>query len=349
MSDITYRVRTSTGIQTIDPRAGHTLPHEHVLLDIRVWWEGEGHWAQQDPDEPFVERVLSQLARDPQAVTRENMVLSDWYLAAKELSAARQAGCQLMVDLTVAGLDPQWSLTARASRQAEISVVFGVGRYLHETLKPDDLAKDVSQLADVWTGQIEHGIDGQLPGIIGEIGTGPEISPAEMVSLQAAGRVAEQSGLPVNVHVHPYARQALNALRILDDAGADLSKVAVSHCDGELDIDWLVQVLQTGCYVEFDMFGTGPDRHVQGRGYPTDTERIGALAELVDQGWSAQLLLSHDICHRNSLMRYGGWGYGHIGRVIQPALESAIGTDQTYQLLAVNPLRLLHLEPGKTT
>ena len=341
MEGPTHTVRTAAGPLRISASEGYVLPHEHVIVDVRVWWEGDGRWDEVDLDEPAVLDCLEDLARQPQKVTRENMILSDWYLAGKELFRARESGCRVLVDLTTDGLDPQPDLVMRAARLADLEVVFGVGRYLAETLSEADRAVSVEELSDRWLQQVAEGRDGWLPGIIGEIGTGEEIAACEAVSLRAAARVQQQTRLPINVHVHPYARQALHALRMLEEAGADLSKVAVSHCDGELDLDWLNEVLSTGCYVEMDMFGTGPARQVQGRGYPSDEERVSAVTALVDQGWADRLLLSHDICHRNSLSTFGGWGYAHIANAIRPTLVDAIGDEGAFRIMHVNPLRLL--------
>lgn len=341
MEGSAYTVRAARGPLRIAAEEGYVLPHEHVIVDVRVWWEGEGRWDEVDLDEPAVLDSLEDLARQPQKVTRENMILSDWYVAGKELFRARESGCRVLVDLTTDGLGPEPDLVMRAAGLAGLEVVFGVGRYLAETLSDADRAVGVDQLTERWMLQVVEGRDGWLPGIIGEIGTGEVIAPSEAVSLRAAARVQQQTGLAINVHVHPYARQALRALQMLEEAGADLSKVAVSHCDGELDLSWLTKVLSTGCYVEMDMFGTGPAREVQGRGYPSDDDRVTAVTALVDQGWADRLLLSHDICHRNSLSVFGGWGYAHIAKSIRPKLVDAIGVDGAFEIMNVNPLRLL--------
>jgi len=319
---------------------GYVLPHEHIVLDARVWWEGPGDWNDLDPlDGAGLD--TARIARFPQAVVRENMVLSDWYVAAQELRLARAAGCQLVADLTVHGLDPHRTLAVRAADLAGLDVVLGVGRYLDPTLSDQDRATTPEQLVDEWIAQVEEGWEGLLPGIIGEIGTSETITPSEETSLRAAARVQLASGLAINVHVHPYARQALAAIRLLDQEGADLARVAISHCDGDLDLDWLRRLLATGVYVEMDMFGTGPERIVAGRGYPSDSERVETAVALCAEGFSTRLLFSHDICHRNSLHRNGGWGYDHIPRTIVPALRERLGDPLAEQLTSLNALRLL--------
>lgn len=340
MADRPVRVRTAHGPKPFSSEGGYVLPHEHIVVDVRVWWEGPGNWDDLDaPDDAYLD--TDRIARLPQAVVRENMVLSDWYVAAQELRLARAAGCQLLADLTVHGLNPHRTLAVRAADLAGLDVVLGVGRYLDPTLSVEERAKTPEQLVDEWTAEVQEGFNGLLPGIIGEIGTSETITPAEEASLRGAARVQLDTGLPVNVHVHPYARQALAAIALLDQAGADLSRVAISHCDGDLDLNWLRRVLATGVHVEMDMFGTGPDRLVAGRGYPSDQERVDALIQLCEEGFSTRLLLSHDICHRNSLHRYGGWGYDHIPHKIVPMLREHFDDRLTEELTSLNALHLL--------
>lgn len=332
-------VRTVAGVRRFEPDAGHVLPHEHIWIDLRVWWERDDPW--QLHDEPPLEEVSDEVRRRPQATVRENLVLADWYLAAAELDEARQHGCQLVVDLTVDGLDPRPSVAAKAANLAGLDLVVGVGRYLAEALPPQELDRSVDELVDEWVRRAEEGVDGATVGVIGEIGTGEQLAPGEITSLRAAARTQQATGLAVNVHVHPYARTALDALRILDVEGADLSRVAISHCDGTTDVDWLLSVLETGCYVEFDQLGTGPSRLIQGKGYPSDQDRLDLVQSLADAGHADRLLLSHDICMRNSLRRHGGWGYAHLGETLLPQLRDRIGDELAGRITAHNPLRLL--------
>lgn len=342
MDGDSYPVRTTDGVRDLWPHHGHTLPHEHILLDLRVWWEGPGDWRDLDPTgQDLLPETQDAVSRRPQGVTRENLVLADSYLAAKELREARASGCQLLVDLTCQGLHPQPHQARIAAQLAGLDIVLGVGRYLGPTLDKAERHIDAQTLAARWIHQANDGIDGLLPGIIGEIGTSEAITSDEVTSLRAAAWTQQTTGLAINVHVHPYARQALHALQILDNEGADLSRVVISHCDGELDLRWLQRVLDTSCYAEFDQFGTGPHRLIQGRGYPSDHDRIRALAELCDRGYAERLLLSHDICMRSSLRHNGGCGYAHLAEAVAPLLIRTVGEQTVHQLMNVNPLRLL--------
>lgn len=345
MTRRTFKVITAGGTREFDPSAGHVLPHEHVIIDMRVYWEGEGRWDDLDaPDQQLGPRSIDAHRRLPQGTSRENLVLADWYTAALELADAKDNGCQLVVDLTTNGLDPQPRTAMKAFDLAGLPAVISVGRYLGHSLDDAQLAADADALASEWLSAIDSGVDGYHVGMIGEIGTSAEISPTEHTSLVAAARTQRASGLPLNIHVDPFGRQGNRILDVLEGEGADLQKVALSHCDGDIDVDWLSSLAARGAYVEFDLFGTNPEWVILGRGFNSDAERLEAIAELVARGYGERVLLSHDICMKNSLKRHGGWGYGHVGATILPRLDDLLGVEIRELLSAENPLRHLSVE-----
>lgn len=150
----------------------------------------------------------------------------------------------------------------------------------------------------------------------------------------------------MNIHVHPYARQAVRAVEIATAAGANPLKLAVSHLDCDLQPEDLRELVERGVYVEFDNFGTSRQRRVGLRGYPDDAERLDAVEDLIELGYGSQILLLHDINHRNSLRAHGGWGYAHLAESVTPKLNQRFGPGMTRQLTARNPLNFLHLSDG---
>jgi predicted metal-dependent phosphotriesterase family hydrolase len=92
------------------------------------------------------------------------------------------------------------------------------------------------------------------------------------------------------------------AADILQDAGADLSRVVMGHLDTSLHRPW--------------------------RGWLRPV--------LIDH-----LLLSHDICYKIQLQAYGGYGYAHLLRNIVPRLQLlGIGAEQLRRILVENPRRI---------
>lgn len=345
MSGRSFRIRTARGFTDISDADGVVLPHEHIIVDSRVWWEGEGDWREFD-DPALVEATHpAALHAHPQSTLRENMLLSDWYLGAQELRLARDAGTQLVVDLTVLGCGPSAEMAARAADLAGVDLVISAGRYLEAALPPEEYGVSEDELVDRWTTQILSAPAHLQPGIIGEIGTSWDITETEAVSLRAAGRVQSMTGLALNIHVHPFAKRALSAIAIAERGGADPSRVAISHLDCEVDLPQLEDIMRTGAYVEMDNFGTSRGRYVNGDSYPDDDERLDAIARFLEGGFGRQLLLSHDINHRNSLVAHGGWGYRHIAHTVLSQLRERFGAEVARELTATNPLTLLHVAP----
>jgi phosphotriesterase-related protein len=351
-----YEIITSAGPRSFSPDGGYVLPHEHILCDVRAWFEDGDLTVREmddaallaaqltlDPDDVAVDvPFFDALRRHPAAVARENLILSDWVVMAKELRYAVRSGCQLLVDLTNVGMHPMPELATRAARAAGLDVVLPVGRYLHNTLVPNERARSTEDLVDEWLRAASSGLDGYSVGVIGEIGTSEVITPAELISLEAAAEVQRQTGLAINVHLHVQARQGHRVLDVLDASGADLARVALSHNDGEseIDVDWVEGLLARGCYVEFDLFGREDWAGLVGA-FPTDRTRMDAVCALCERGHAGGLLLSHDIALRSTLKRYGGWGYDHLATNILPLLESRLGQAPVYQMTRVNPLEFL--------
>ena len=96
-------------------------------------------------------------------------------------------------------------------------------------------------------------------GIIGEIGCSwakrGSVTPSEEKVLRGAARAQARTRAPLNIHPYFLTKNALTPLKILREEGAELTKVAVSHLDTFLDIDYHKQIAETGAYVEYDCFG----------------------------------------------------------------------------------------------
>ena len=102
-------------------------------------------------------------------------------------------------------------------------------------------------------------------------------------------------------------------------------------------------LLRKGVYVEFDNFGKEYyiRREVRNSGYGLfvhDTQRVTSLKKLIDDGFLHQVLLSCDLCLKNLMHTYGGWGYDHVLTNIVPMMEDeGITTEQIQTMLVKNP------------
>ena len=125
--------------------------------------------------------------------------------------------------------------------------------------------------------------------------------------------------------------------------GADPGRICISHTDVENREDYIFNLLEKGVYVEFDNFGKEYyiRREVRNSGYGLfvhDTQRVSLLKKLLDAGYEKQILLSCDVCLKNLLHTYGGWGYDHVLTNIVPMMEDeGITAEQINTLLVKNP------------
>ena len=134
------------------------------------------------------------------------------------------------------------------------------------------------------------------------------------------------------------------ACDVLEDAGADLTRVIFSHQDSSHeDRDYQETLLEHGIVLEYDGFGYEMQTEAYGGlTYPTDDQRIEAIRSLVAAGWQQQLLISTDICMKFLLRSFGGHGYGHILDSVVPRMRSAgISDEALTAMLIETPRRLL--------
>jgi len=185
--------------------------------------------------------------------------------------------------------------------------------------------------------------------VLGEIGTSEPLSPTERVVLEATGRVQAETGTAIVMHpdaTHQSFEQIAPALNILANAGADLERVVISHCDDRLHQSYesYAKLAALGCTLAFDTFGKQSYYPTRGRQYPNDEQRVTTITRLVEDGWAGSMTLSHDVCYKTDLTRWGGDGYGHISRNIVPRLlRAGVSEAMIQQMMVENPRRLLPL------
>ena len=107
------------------------------------------------------------------------------------------------------------------------------------------------------------------------------------------------------------------------------------------------KLLNKGVYIEFDNFGKEYHvrREVRNSGYGlfvSDIERVKLVKKLVDDGYIDQLLMSCDVCLKNILRTYGGYGYDHVLRNVLPMLEEeGLTKEQIDKIVKINPIEFL--------
>ena len=339
--------RIVTVLGPISPEElGLTLGHEHLLFDLRCLWESPPPERSHLADAMPTLENRGELSRDLYD-SRPNLFFDDRAVSIAEVGRFRDAGGGAVVDLTTIGLAPNPEALTEISRAAGVHVVAGCGYYRQKCLPGDVLDHSVEALADELERWVVEGMYGTTvrAGILGELGTSSPIHPFEERQLRAAARVQRATGVAINVHPAIWAHEHLRVLDILESEGADLGRVALSHCDELVEPEWHARIASRGATLCFDTFGAEFSYDADGTQEPRDTERIACLTRLLQAGRGAQVLLSHDICTRIQLRRYGGLGFDHIPVSVVPQLRRAgVSEVEVTRMLVDNPRALLTMQ-----
>lgn len=325
---------------------GLTLPHEHILFDTTAWLLEPPPGKAWLRDAELTLETRAEIADDP-LVSRDNLLFLDEDVAAAELVDFRDAGGGTVIDVTPPAMGRDVAAIARVAEASGVNVVVGTGHYVQST-HPLEVADQTDEEIAAWMiDEIETGIDGTpiKAGVIGEIGTSGDIHPDERKCLRAAALAQQHTGLAITVHCAiPYEKVAVDIVRILEDAGADPTRCILGHMSHTVnDLDYQRAAAETGACLEFDRFGAeflyeSWNRYEE----PRDSTVVAAIAQLVGEGLDDRIMLSHDICYRIQLRRFGGRGFGHVASHVVPALrEAGVGEDSIARMTVENPARIL--------
>jgi phosphotriesterase-related protein len=341
ISATTGSIMTVTG--PMAPEAlGPTLMHEHVLCDLTnpAW--------RSDPLPELSITLGNRHDLDYRPMVPGHHRLSDDTVAAHDLVAFRDAGGSAIVDLTTGGIGPDPEGLARLSRDTGVAIVLGAGFYTEGYVDEPTKQLPVEALAEIIESQVREGAWGTRVccGVIGEIGVSWPMRPFEKRSLQAGAKAQMRTGVMINVHPGRHPDACTEICDVLEAAGADLSRVVLSHMDRTHpeDVDAVV-ALARRCIVEYDFFGIETSNYWMGVvDLPNDWMRLRALRRLFESGLGDRVCISHDICTQTRLIANGGHGYRHLLANIRPLMRDRGWTEsEINQLLVQTPRRLLSI------
>jgi phosphotriesterase-related protein len=143
------------------------------------------------------------------------------------------------------------------------------------------------EMEELFLAEIENGIEktGVRPGYI-KIGSSKgEITSYEQKVFRAAVKVHRKTGLPIITHTHDGTMEKEQADLLLK-LGANPAKVLIGHMCGNRNIKDHLYVLERGFFAGFDRFAQEV--------YLPDSVRVEMLLELMDKGYTDQIIVSHD-------------------------------------------------------
>jgi predicted metal-dependent phosphotriesterase family hydrolase len=301
---------------------GFALPHEH--LGARLW---------DIPQAPAVARGATQGA-----------LYLDEDMLASEMLAFKELGGGAIVELTLPAIGRNPERYKRLSERVGVHIIMGCGWYREPFYPPEDLIdrRSVDQLATNLMTEIRDGAgdSGIRPGVIGEIGANNSwVSAQEERVHRAAARAHLATGLSITTH-SSFSNVGLAQLKIFQEEGVDARRVAIGHCDSWPLLDYYLELLDEGAYVQLDNFGQWVVGAVGSEVYESRVLRL--IAELCHKGYSRQLLISHDAFNISQYSAYGGGGFCYIPQRVLPRLEGlGLSVAILEQLTVTNPARFL--------
>ncbi len=372
-SQLTGRVQTVRG--PVDPGAlGTALMHEHLFLDLRkthlphvlsVELPGRSEPILTSEDFPATELALWEAkvdvgniraAKDAEPIA-DNYILADEGVAVAEVMEFRNSGGGTIVDVTSIGLKRDPAALLRVSEVTGLHIVMGTG-YYQRVYHPLDMdQRSVEDLTEVIVTDVTEGVGGTgiRSGIIGEIGVnGGPIRPNEEKSIRAAGLASLVTGAPISLHRGGVGSERHQTLDILEEIGVDLERVILGHSDEIADdMGLMLELLERGPYIQLDLIGRdevvrsidvlGPE---EGLGPSVTARDAEAVPRLIEAGYEHKVLLSHDVCWKTHLKRYGGFGYSFIPeRFIPHLLNMGVEESSIETITVSNPARILAFVP----
>jgi phosphotriesterase-related protein len=298
---MTNALFTTLGPITRD-KLGMILPHEHIYVDFR---------SPDDPDH----------AKGPVDDVVRKM--------APEVEKLKPLGITAMVDCTPVGVGRRADAVLAVSRATNFPIVVPTGIY-REPWVPQ-WAKDASEAdLEAWMlRELNERFDeadykaGWIKLSEGDDG----ITPLEAKILRAAARASAATGAIIGSHTIK-GRVVMDQLDIIEAAGGDPRRFISIHTQLEKDTGLNAAVAERGAWIEFDNIS-----------WVEDEELIPRVLDMLERGFGAQMLLSHDNGWYDPMKRDDpARPYTRLSETFIPKLRAAGVDDATItQLTHDNP------------
>ena len=239
------------------------------------------------------------------------------------------------------------AFSTRVADESGLNVVLATGIYTYDHLPQPFLNRDEDALAAIFVHEIENGIQGTAvkPAFIKCAADEPGVTPNVEKVHRAAARASVQTGKPIMAHSRPASRTGLEQMRIFGEEGVDPAKIQVAHTGDTDDLDYIEELLETGCWIGMDRYGL--DIFL-----PTEPRNKTVLT-LLERGYADRMFLSQDYCSTidwfaPEVQAYlkanevPDWSMTFLFEQVIPELKERGMTDERLdQMLVQNPKRWL--------
>ncbi|MGH2957942.1 MAG: phosphotriesterase family protein [Solirubrobacterales bacterium] len=310
---------------------GTTLIHEHLRNwdeAVHMQWPNAGTAKEEPPYEAGPGEDLE--------------------LAIEDAKTAVELGVKTIGEPTAMFLGRDVEFLRRVSEESGLQVVPCTGIYTYDYLPQFFLNRGPDQIADLFVGDIEQGIQGTeikaafIKCAADEPGVNENIEKVH----RAAARASVRTGAPIMAHTRPASDTGPRQIEIFEEEGVELAKVQLAHTGDTDDLDYIERVLDKGVWIGLDRYGL---EHF----LPYEKRQKTTLA-LLERGYADRIFLSAD---SNSTIDWyppdvieqlvqaemaKDWNIRMVPEKVLPELrESGITAEQERTMMVDNPVRWL--------
>jgi phosphotriesterase-related protein len=264
-------------------------------------------------------------------------LLQDLDSISEEIMELRRYGIDTMVDSMPIDAGRSGSDLTEIALRTNMHIVGATGLHLrlyypphhwYDTIDEDGLTARL--IEEITEGMSDDGIRTDArAGVIKVAGSLDHLTDLEKRNFRAAGRAQAVTGCPILTHTEQ-GTAALEQVRVLEDSGANLSHVVLSHLDRLPDLAYQREVLRTGVKVEYDSFFRWKGEH---------NHTLELLLTLAPE-FQDSFVLGMDAAKRVYWASFGGKpGLSFLVSTFVPKLRDAgLGQDLLDRILVRNPL-----------
>ena len=321
------KVQTVLGL--VSPESlGITLPHEHLMIDFRVVFKEPKYASDRSKANLPVSINNLEWLKHNRLSCLDNLLLGNEKEAISEALIFKNEGGGTIAEVSNRSFARDPSALARISRATGLNIIMGAGYFISKvSSKTYQLSEKI--LENEFVKEILEGVDnlGIRVGVIGEIGCSWPIKEEEKKVLSAAARAQKITGIPISIHPGQHPDSPFEILDILVSVGGQPDHIIMSHLERTLlNYEYMERFAKTGCYMEFDAFGkegyfSAAAETELSVDIPNDHHRINMIIQLMQGGYGDQILVSQDICTKDMMTLYGGYGYAHILKRVIPIMR----------------------------
>ena len=281
---------------------GYTLMHEHIFIDLSGI------------------KKLDDCRLDCKNETIE------------EFKKLYENGVRNITEVTNIGMGRDVNYIKEVSEKSGINVICATGFYKEPFYPEFVYEKNEKELSEIMKNDILKGIDGTdiKAGIIGEIGSSKDIiTETELKVFKSAIIAHLETGVPITTHTS-LGTMGHEQVKLFKEYKVNTDKIVIGHVDLSGNIEYILEMLYNGVYVEFDTIGKN--------NYLADDIRIEMLKEIEKRELIDRVFLSMDITRKSNMEYKDGIGYNYMFNVFIPKLkEAGIKENSIEKMLKINP------------